>query len=65
MGNSSITYSQACFRSYIGEQDKALKLLRQALNQGRFYTRSSFANDPLLDQLHNRTDFYQLLRLRH
>lgn len=65
MGQSGITYAQACYRSYIGEQDKALKLLRQALNQGHFYTRSSFANDPLLDKLHNRTDFYQLLRLRH
>lgn len=64
-GSSGTTYAEACYRCYIGEHDKALKLLRQALNQGHFYTRSSFANDPLLDKLHNRTDFYQLLRLRH
>ncbi|PQJ15009.1 hypothetical protein [Aureicoccus marinus] len=63
--NSAVSYAEAQFQVIAGQEEKAMKLLRTALDQGHYYTRSSFANDPLLDRLHNRSDFHQLLRLRH
>ena len=63
--NSAVSYAEAQFQLLSGHEEKAMKLLRTSLDQGHYYTRSSFANDPLLDRLHNRSDFHQLLRLRH
>lgn len=63
--NSAVSYAEAQYQVIAGQEEKAMKLLRTALDQGHYYTRSSFANDPLLDRLHNRSDFHQLLRLRH
>ena len=59
------TYAEAQFLTFLGQDEKALKLLRKALDQGHFYTRSSLSNDPILHSLHSRSDFHQLLRLRH
>ena len=59
------TYAAAQFNAFLGQEDKALRLLRKALDQGHFYTRSSFSNDPILSTLHSRSDYHQLLRLRH
>ena len=59
------TYAAAQFKAFLGKEEEALKLLRKALDQGHFYTRSSFSNDPILSALHSRSEFHQLLRLRH